>query len=104
MKELKSKFECVTIEFPLFNSRDKDEECDSYLVVMSKLVELQTLHAQVTSRLETTEKKLFEEDSSATLLGACKNCPLLAKDVEMEDKHIKDLESRLEIAESSKDV
>ena len=62
------------------------------------------MHAQVSSQLETAEKKLSEEKSRFSLLGACMNCPLLAKDVELKAMCIKELESRLESARSSKDV
>ena len=43
LKEFKSKYEFVSTEVALL--RPKDEECESCMVVMTELVELQTLHA-----------------------------------------------------------
>ena len=54
--------------------------------------------------LRVPRKSSIEEESRPTLLGACKSCPLLAKDVEVKDKRLKELESRLESASCSKDV
>ncbi|KAM0913209.1 hypothetical protein ACQ4PT_012310 [Festuca glaucescens] len=104
LKELRPKYESVSTELACLRSKSVDEECKSCALVMSELAELKNMHAQVASRLENAEKKLIEEESRPTLLGACKSCSLLAKDVEMKDKHLKELESRLESASSSKDV
>ena len=92
LKELRPKYESVSFELEFLRSRAKveDEDCESCLVVMGELTELQTLHAQVASWLETTGKKLLEE-SRPTLLGGYKNCPLLSKDTDVKDKRIKDL-------------
>ena len=104
LKELRPKYESIFFELALLRSRRDNEECESCLVVMTELAELQALHAQVASRLETAEKKLSEEEFRSTLLGACMNCLLLAKDVEPKAVCIDELESRLESAGSLKDV
>lgn len=104
LKDLRPKYESASAELALLRSRPDVEECDSCLIVMAELAELRNVHAQVASRLESAEKKLLEEASRSILLGACINCPLLAKDVDLKDKSLKELESRLESAGSSKDV
>lgn len=104
LKDLRPKYESASAELALLRSRLDVEECESCLIVMAELAELRNVHAQVASRLESAEKKLLEEESRSTLLGACINCPLLVKDVDLKEKRLKELESRLESAGSSKDV
>ena len=71
---------------------------------MAELAELRNVNVQAASWPENAEKKLIDQESKSTLLGACKNCPFLAKDVELKDKRLKELESRLESVGCSKDV
>ena len=104
LKDRRPKYESVSTELALLRSRPDVEECESCLIVMAELTELRNVHAQVASWLESAKKKLLEEESRSTLLGACINCPLLAKDVDLKDKRLKELESRLESVGSSKDV
>ena len=69
-------------------------ECDSCQAVMNDLAQMEIMHAQVTSQLESDMKELEEMKARRNFLGACKNCSKLSTELEAHALKVKELESK----------
>jgi hypothetical protein len=72
-----------------------DKDCDFCLVMIEDLAKLRVVHAQVTSRLESTICELNELKARPSLLGVCLECPKLKLELDVRSLNVKKLETKL---------